>query len=338
MLAAINPYVEITVMQPTEEVTGKDFIAFGENNRYPDYIAEAVDNCGTITSVITGSADFVVGSSISFSKKYVNRKEETIRDIYHKCAVDWFTFGGFYLHVIRNAEGGISEIYWLDYKNMRSDADNEVFFYSEDWSRSYGRVKYLTYPKFSNVIPHTSSVIYVKNPNSRSTYAKPIWAADLKSVIIEGKIDDYHLNAINNGFSGSYIINFNNGIPTDEVKEEIENDINEKFAGAENAGRMLISFSADKEHAVDVQKLDVEDYGERYESLAKRSRERIYGAFGATPALFGIMTETTGFSQQEFNEAFALYSKTRIKAVQDVIGETINKIYGETPVITQFSL
>ena len=39
MLAAINPYVEITVMQPTEEVTGKDFTAFGENNRYPEYIA-----------------------------------------------------------------------------------------------------------------------------------------------------------------------------------------------------------------------------------------------------------------------------------------------------------
>lgn len=338
-LSAINPYVEVSVMSPREDkVNGKDFISFGERNGFPQYILDVVDECGTITSVINGSADFVIGKNIEFSRKKVNRKGETIRDIMHRCAVDYFTYGGFFLHVIRNAEGGIAELYWLDAKDMRSDKDNEVFFYSEDWTKSSGRVKYLSYPKFSNEVPHVSSVMYVKNPNSRGTYALPIWYSVLKSVIIEGKINDFHLNAINNGFSGSYILNFSNGIPTDEVKEEIEADINEKFAGAENAGRMLISFSADKEHAVDVKKLEVDDYGERYNTLAKRSREQIFGAFGATPALFGIMTETTGFSQQEFEEAYKLYSNTRIAATQGIILEAIEKIYGERPVIEAFRL
>ena len=39
---------------------------------------------------------------------------------------------------------------------------------------------------------------------------------------IENKINEFHLNSISNGFSGSYIVNFNNGVPNDQIKDEIE--------------------------------------------------------------------------------------------------------------------
>lgn len=339
-LAAINPYIEVNIQKPIQElVKGKDFVKFGETNTYPNYIEDIIDNCSTLTSIIYGSADFVIGDDIITNKEIINKKGETLRDIIYKCAVDYFAFGGYYLQVIRDTFGNPVEIYWLDYKHVRTNAKNDIFFYSEDWNKSFGRVQYLVYPKYIKDGNATTSIIYVKNQKCRGIYATPLWQSAIKSALIENKINDYHLNGISNGFAGSYIVNFNNGIPNDEVKDEIEESINEKFSGSENAGRILISFNDSKERAVDVQKLEVDDFGEKYNTLAKRSREQLYGVFGATPALFGVMTETTGFNTQEFAESFKLYNRTRIQPVQQTIVDSLNKIWGDLQVeIKPFNL
>ena len=228
--------------------------------------------------------------------------------------------------MIRNRLGKVAEIYYLDFRNVRSDKKNENFFYSEDWGKSYGRVKYLPYPKFNVDSTDASSVFYYKNIYNQ-VYPSPLYAASIKACEIEKSINEYHLNSINNAFMGSYIINFNNGKPTDQQKEELEENVNEKFGGYQNAGRIVMSFNDNKENETTITKIDSEDFGTKYESLAKRSRQEIFTAFRAIPVLFGLMTETTGFSEQEFNEAFKLYNRTQIKPVQDLICDAFNKIF-----------
>lgn len=332
-LAAINPQLVVNVEKPVMEVVkGKDFYKFGDSNKYPDYLYNIVEDCSTLSSIIYGTADFVIGDEVISNRGIVNSKGETLREVMYKCAIDYMIFGGYYVEVIRDAFNRPAEIYWLDYRHIRTNEKNDVFFYSKDWNKSYGRVQYLIYPKYIENGNSTTSIIYVKNPKGREVYATPIWQSALKSALIENKINEYHLNAISNGFSGSYIINFNNGIPNDELKDEIEDSINEKFSGSENAGRILISFNDSKESAVDVQELKVEDFGEKYNTLAKRSREQIYNAFGATPALFGCMTESTGFNTQEFEEAFTLYNRTRVQQIQKTIVDSLNKVWGDLDV------
>ena len=59
---------------------------------------------------------------------------------------------------------------------------------------------------------------------------------------------------------GNLIINFNNGEPTDEIREEIERNINEKFSGYQNAGRILISYNADEANKTTIERLDSDDF------------------------------------------------------------------------------
>jgi hypothetical protein len=223
--------------------------------------------------------------------------------------------------------GRVAEIYYLDFRNIRSDKKNEQFYYSEDWGKSFGRVKYLEYPRFDPESSEPSSIFYYKNIYNQ-VYPSPLYAASVKACEIEKSINEYHLNSINNAFMGSYIINFNNGKPTDQQKEEIEKNVNEKFGGYQNAGRIVMSFNDNKDSETTISKIESEDFGEKYESLAKRSRQEIFTAFRAIPALFGIMTETTGFSEQEFTEAFKLYNRTQIKPVQSIIQRAFNLIMG----------
>ena len=123
-------------------------------------------------------------------------------------------------------------------------------------------------------------------------------------------------------------MNFNNGVPEDEIKEEIEKAFNEKFCGTQNAGRFMLSWNDDKDHAVNIESLDMNNFGEQYTALAERAREELFIAFRATPNLFGLPTQTTGFNQQEYDAAFKLYNKTIVKPIQKTIIRTLEDITG----------
>ena len=332
-LSALNPYLQDNKVENVEkEISGVDFIAWGTDNQYPGYLFSLYEDCATLQSIINGTVDFVCGNDISCNlqifEKTVNKNGDTILDIIQRISTDYLIFGGFALQVIRNAIGEITELYWVDFTKIRSDRKNEVFFYSEDWCKSYGRVKYIVYPKFNEVDSNPSSIFYYKGNKTRSTYPTPLYNAAITSCELEKKINEFHLNEISNNFLTSKIINFNSGVPDDDLKNEIERNLNEKFAGSENAGRILISFNANKDSETTVTDLPMDDFADRYEALHKRSREQIFTAFRATPNLFGLMTETTGFNEQEFFEAFKLYNRTAVRPIQQIITKSFDKILG----------
>lgn len=338
-LAAIDKYTETNTVDAEEKkINGKDFISWGSDNKYPNFLWGLYNTCSTLQTIINGTGDYVCGDDIvcnvSGFTSTVNKKGETMSDIIQKIAIDYLVFGSFAVQVIRNINGGVAEIYWLDINKLRSDEKNEVFYYSEDWNKSYGRVKTLIYPKFKQGDSNPTSIFYFKGNKSRGVYGMPIWAAAVKNAQIENNITDFHLNEIENNFMTSKLISFNNGQPSDEQKEEIERNLNEKFAGAKNAARVMISFSDSKENAPEVISLSTDDFAERYASLEKRNKEQIFCAFRATPVLFGLVTESNGFATSEYSDSYKLFNKTVVSPVQTAIKDTFDKIFGVKDSIT----
>jgi hypothetical protein len=338
-LSALNPFVSTNLVENVEkEISGRDFICWGNDNNYPKYLFSLYSDCATLQSIINGTGDFISGDDVicnvpKFSKQ-INKKGDTILDLINRIAIDYLIFGGFAIQIIKDYNNNINELYWVDFSKLRSDKKNEVFFYSEDWSKSSGRVKTIKYPKFSPNDKNATSIFYYKGNKTRSVYPTPIYNASIIACELEKKINNFHLNEINNNFLSSKIINFNSGIPDDYLKEEIEKNINEKFSGAENAGRILISFNDSKENMTTVQNLGTDNFADRYNALSKRVREQIFIAFRAIPAIFGLMTETTGFNEQEFFESYKLYNRTMVQPIQKNIINAFNKIFGAENTIT----
>lgn len=332
-LSALNPYIQTNLVENVEkEVNGKDFISWGDNNQYPQYLFSLYSDCATLQSIINGTSDFICGNdvicNISQFATTINKKGETISELIQRIAVDYLIFGGFAIQVIKDINNNPTELYYIDFSKLRTDKKNEVIFYSEDWDKSFGRVKYISYPKFNPTDKNPTSIIYYKGNKTRTTYPTPLYNASIIACELEKKINRYHINEISNNFLSSKIINFNSGVPDDDLKGEIERNINEKFSGEENAGRILISFNENKENETTVTDITQDSFADRYNALSKRMREQIFTAFRATPNLFGLMTETTGFNAQEFAESFKLYNRTTVRPIQKIIVETFNKIFG----------
>ena len=336
---AIDPYVETNIVSPEEKkVSGKKYVLWGDRNQYPEYLAELFANCTTLHSVVLGTADYIAGNDAVVTeplqdKRFMNKKGQTAHDIVKVLARHAALYGGFALQVIRSKDHKVAEIYPVNPRFLRSDKENELFWYSEKWKGEGGTVKTVLYPKFIPNSEEDSAIVFVKG-DVDTTYPQPVYCAAVKDCEVERSISEFHLNNINNGFMGSYVVNFNNGKPTDEVKEEIERKFNEKFAGKSNAGRILFSWNDSKDTATTLQKMEIADYGEKYETLSKHCERAIYKAFRANPNLFGLATESNGFNSEEYQEAFKLFNRTVVQPIQKSIVYAFDRILGKDGSLT----
>lgn len=337
--AAIDQYVQQNIVASTERaVRGREYIEWGDRNGYPEYLWGLYKTVSTLKSVVNGSVDYVCGNGVKIASYpqpgAMNIRKQTAAEFVRDLALYYFLYGGFAIQAIRSKTGEIAELYALDLRHLRSSKENDVFFYSEDWASASSSKKVLVYPKFMTDAPGVAaSVLYVKN-TSMQTYPEPVYGASVKACEIERAIDDYHLNALHNGFAGGTIINFGDSAPEEEIKDEIEKNVNEKFAGPGNAGRILLTWSDGKDRGVTVDRLDVTDFADKYEVAERRSRQQIFTAFRANPNLFGIPTESLGFSEEEYASTFKLYNRTQIQPVQQRICEAVGKIFGDPQYLT----
>lgn len=338
-MAALNPYVEDNIVKPTEkEIRNQGFISWGDSNDYPQYLNYLYENVPTLQAIVDSYVTYILGDEVKSNSILVS--DRNAYDLVDAIAFSYVLYGGFALNIIRNKAGEVSRIYPLDFKCLRSDEKNDNIFYSKDFGcKSYGRGKYIAYPSFNLNGVDASSIFYFKNQRYR-TYPLPMWASAASDCEIEKKISTYHLNSLNNNFVGSVFFNFNNGVPSDEVKDEIVRDLEEKYTGVENSSRIVVSFNESKDHAATIEKIDTEDYAERYKALAETTRSRIFTAFKCTPNLIGLPTETTGFNSQEYESAFKLFNRTQIAPIQREITKALDDILGEenSITITPFSI
>ena len=358
--AALDPWLESHIVSPKETVLkGKDLVEWGDHNAYPDYLLDLSKTVTTLGTIIGGTTDFVAGDDASITPLHeglpanaMNYKGDLITEQVEDLARNVLTYGGFALQVIRGRDGSVAEVYFVDMRFLRMNKEGNVFYYSEKWGRT-GTKDAVVYPVFRPDVKekwfsledeernrHASSILLVKTDRTQ-VYPSPVWAASVKACEIERLVDDYHLNSISNGFASSLIVNFNNGVPTDQVKDEIEADFSEKFTGTGNAGRVMFSWNRDKGSATTVETPEITDFGEKYKALAENSTKKIFTAFRAIPLLFGLTAGiSTGFSTDEFEQSFKLYNRTVVRPIQKMICDAYDKIYGMKGVlkITPFSL
>lgn len=171
------------------------------------------------------------------------------------------------------------------------------------------------------------------------TYGEPVYKSALISAECQSAINEYNLNSLYNGITSNVIFSFNNGVPDEQQQNEIEEMIYEKFSSFKNACRPLITFNNDKEHSLEISKVDVEDFVERYGALQKRSADEIYSAFRMSPMLAGITIDNNGFAEQDFSSAYKLFNKTVVSPLQKDIVNSINMILGDNSIeIKPFSI
>lgn len=316
------------------ESYNKDYIYFGTDNLYPEYLLDLYRTSPKNAAMINTIADMISGDGlIGGSETYKANiyDEDDLETIVAKISMDLALYNAFALNIIWSRDGEkIAQIKFVDVSTVRFSKEENGYYVSKDWANTRKDVnKPVWVAKFDvNDKINKSQLIYVpKYSPSMQYYSIPSYVSAIQYIELDREIATYHLNNAKNGFYPSINVQVNSGVPTKEERQMFKAQLQKEFVGTHNAGKMLVSFATDKEHATEFTPINLNSSDERFRDLDNLILQAVLMANGATnPELFGIQVAGKLGAAAELAESFEVYQKKVISSYQRLIEKTLNKI------------
>lgn len=337
------------------ENDNKDYISFGINNLYPQYLIELFTGSGINSAIIKGVASMIAGDQqgtyqgldvvdkdileggekeqyLQFAKLMNKGDRNTLKNL----SFDLKLFGTCYINTIYNkTKTAIAEIKHVPAQYIRSgkvDSFGKVneFYYSYDWSNERKYKPHVIKAFDPDNRTDTSQLLQIKEYNPQSFYyGIPDYVGGTDYIQLDMSIAELHLANIDNNFMPSCMVNFSNGIPSDEERMEVERKLNEKFSGSGNSGKLIITFNDGKETAPEVVPLNTGDNDDKYQFLSSEVNRKVLTAHRiVSPLLFGVKAESGfGNNAEEIKDSFELLLSSVIKPFQHTLLEGLGQIF-----------
>lgn len=340
--------VKLATYQPRsyQEKEKGAFVHFGDDNLFPQYLVELFHQSPTHNALCNTIGMMIYGDG--FDPVDLNAKllfaQWGMDEVLRKAALDLKVHSGFALEVVWSLDREtISEVKHVPFECVRSGVmdENEIvheYYYSRDWSnRSFEPV---CIPKFSpeNKLEEPTQLLYVKPFTLGSFYySKPDYLGALNYIELEKEIGVYHINNIKNGLSPSFAIHFKNGIPNDEERQKIRQDIERQGAGAHNAGKFWMTFSDEPDRVPEIEAFALSDADKQYQFLSEETTSKIMVGHRVTnPMMFGVATAGKLGGGNELEVSQELFDKQVIAPYRMVIEGALKKLLDASNVPTTF--
>ena len=321
----------------------KQWVAYGEDNNYFQFLIDRYNGSATNNAIINGMTELIYGKGLyatDASRKpdeYAMMKSLFSRTCMRKITFDLKAMGQAAMQVIYNKDKTkIVQVEHMPIETLRMEKmndDGEVtgYYYSKDWTKIRKKgFEPIRIPAFGYGEKGEGLEIYCIKPyRSGFYYYSPVdYQGGLPYAELEEEVANYHINNIKNGLSPSMLINFNNGVPTEEERELIERRIIQKFSGSSNSGKFILAFNDNKEMAASIEPVQLSDASEQYQFLADESMRKLMVAHRVTsPMLMGIKDNTgLGNNADELKTASLLFHNTVVRPIQEMILDAIDDI------------
>ena len=321
----------------------KDWVAYGQDNDYFQFLIDRYNGSATNNAILNGIVELIYGRGLgafdaqrkpeSYAKAVTMFNKKVLR----RLIFDVKAMGQGALQVIYNKDKSKvvkiehMPIETLRFEKMSEDGDCEGFYYSKDWTKANHRdYKPTRIPAFGYGTKNDKlEILYIKPYRAGFYYYSPVdYQGGLPYAELEEEVANYHINNIKHGLAPSMLINFNNGMPSEEEKDMIERSIAKKFSGTNNAGKFILSFNDNKELAATIEPVQLSDASEQYQFLADEAMRKIMVAHRVTsPMLLGIKDNSgLGNNAEEIQTASLLFHNTVIRPLQELILDSLDEV------------
>ena len=323
-----------------KEVRGKDFIEYGEDNNYFQYLIDRYNGSPTNNAIINGVSEMIYGKGLDATdsnrkpNEYAQMMSLFNKDCTRKLCYDLKLMGQCAVQVIYSKDRTkIVQLEHMPIETLRAEKCNEKgeiegYYYFSDWSK-YKRGNELKRIPAFGTSKEGLEIMYIKPYRAGFKYYSPVdYQGGTQYAELEEEISNYHLNNILNGLAPSMLINFNNGTPDPEQREMIERRIYEKFSGSSNAGKFILAFNDNAETAASIDPIQLSDAHNQYQFLSDESSKKIMVSHRVvSPMLFGIKDSTgLGNNADELKTASILFDNLVIKGFQGLLIDHFDQI------------
>ena len=318
----------------------KDFVMYGEDNNYYQYLIDLYNGSPTNHACINGISEMIFGKGLDATDserkpdEYAQMISLFKKDVVRKVIYDYYLMGGAAIQVIYGkGRKKIVQLEHIPVETLRAEKSGEsgeieAYYYFHDWSEYKNSSELTRIPAFGTS-NEGREILFIKPYKAGYYYySPPAYTGGLQYAELEGEISNFHMSNIMNGLSPSMIINFSNGIPNEEERSLIEKKIASKFSGSSNAGKFMLSFNDNAETAATVEPIQLSDAHQQYQFLSTESQEKILVAHRiVSPMLLGVKNNTgLGNNADELEKASILMDNMVIRPYQNLMIDAFNKI------------
>ncbi|QDP57163.1 MAG: putative portal protein [Prokaryotic dsDNA virus sp.] len=350
----ININLETSTAPIISETRGRDWIEYGTDdwrNLYPQFLIDLYYSSSITAAIINATSEMIAGEDLIIEdeedrdlearvklQNFMDRANgnESLHEVIKKLSFDFKLQGAFALNIVWSKDRTqIAEIYHVPVEKIRCAKPDEFgktpgYYISSDWSNTRQNKPYYVPAFNANDRTSANQIMYagLYSPNMNSYYT-PDYVSCNNWALIDSRISEYHLNAISSGFSGSFMINFSNGIPTQEERHQIEQSLSAKFTGQNNAGKFILTFSDDKTRTPEINAITPSDLDKQYLALQELLTQNILSGHRVTSKTLMGIDSKNGFSSNtdELINAADFYRQTVIIPFQDMLIKQLRKIF-----------
>jgi hypothetical protein len=322
-----------------QENKKSDYIEYGVDNNYFQYLIDRYLYSATNNAIITGVTNMIYGKGLDAldsnrkPNEYAQMRSIIKGDMLKRVAMERKMLGMGAMQVVME-KGQVKSIDHFPMNTLRAEKCNdkgeiEAWYYYPDWTKKKPSEQAKRIPAFG--FGNGNEVeMYVVHPYvSGFHYYTPIdYSGALPYAKLEEEISDYLINDVQNGFSGTKVINFNNGIPSEEMRDKIKRDVLNKLTGSRGE-KVIVAFNANAESKTTVEDIPLNDAPAHYEYLSTECFEKlIVGHRVTSPMLLGIRDTGGGLGNNadEIKTATLLFDNIVIKPYQLELINAIDEI------------
>jgi len=267
------------------EDSRNEWVEYGTDNNHYDWIISRYKNSTTNNSIINNVARLCYGKgleALDASKKpndYAIMKSLFKPDMLRAGFLNEYMLADGYLQVIYNDKHTkivrVENVKTRLVRPEKCDDEGNIngYYFSNHWedTKKYPPKRF---PAFGTSKENIEFLHYGKDSIDLKYFSEVDYQACLPYCVLEEEIADYQINDVQNGFSGTKVINFNNGVPTEEQQREISKKTKGKLTGS-TGDKVIIAFNNNAESKTTVEDIPLNDAPEHYQYLSEESRNKI---------------------------------------------------------------
>jgi hypothetical protein len=321
------------------ETRNKEWVEYGSDNNYFQYLIDRYTGSTTNNAIINGVSKMIYGKGLSATNS--NKKPEQyaqMLSLFKKNDLRRFVSDrkllGMAAFQVSYNKGLVSKVSHFPMETLRPEKANkdgviEAWYYHPNWTKKKPSEKPTRIVSFG-LGSNKENEIYVLKPYVAGYYYfSPVdYQGALPYAVLEEEIGDYLINDTLNGFSGTKVINFNNGIPDEEKQKEIKNQVLKKLTGTKGE-KVIVAFNSNAENKTTVEDLPLNDAPAHYQYLSDECTNKlIVGHRVTSPLLIGVKTGNSGLGNnaEEIKTANLLFDNIVINTYQEEVTDVIDEI------------
>jgi hypothetical protein len=315
-----------------------EWVEYGEDNNYYQFLIDRYSNSATNNAVINNICRLIFGQGLTATDSAMKPnewaqllsilKEDDLRRI----IFDLYALGQCALQIhYDKGHKAITRAFHTPIQLLRpekcnQDGDIVGYFYSDNWTdpKKYVPKRFDAFGTSKKEV----EILYLAPYSAGMKYFSNVdYQGGIDYALLEEKIAEYLINEVSNSFAPTSIVNFNNGTPTDEMKDEISAQVISKLTGSKGK-KVVISFNENENTKTTVDTIPLNDAPSHYNYLSEEATFKILRSHNVTtPLLFGVSV-ATGFSSNadEMKTGALLFENMVIKPKQQMIVEMVKKI------------